>query len=873
LKLIDLVRGSSRLVVSFALSVAVYAGETGQYDAPHFTPAGEKQALPRHYAPDRDAEVLHLALDITPDFKGRSISGEATLTFKPIAKPLVELKLDAVDLSIESVRSEEKIEGYQLCDDHLIITFASAIAAEKPARVSIRYSAQPRKGLYFRTSEMGYQPGDEHLFTQGEAIDTRCWYPGYDSPNEKFTTEITCRVPRGMTVLSNGRLVSQAQDPSGLAVFHWSQDKPHANYLVSLVAGYFKSVEDKYKDIPLALYVPPSDIETANHTFRDTKDVMDFYEHDIGVDFPWAKYYQVIVQDFMEGGMENTSLTTLTENTLFTSATENLRDSDGLISHEMAHQWFGDLVTCKDWSQIWLNEGFATFYATLYDEHKNGRDAMLYHLYGTRRRLVAMTNDTRPIVSRAFEHPDDVFNYLAYQKGSMVLRMLRAQLGEDLYRLCIKTYLQRHQYGNVVTEDLAAVIEELSGRSYDQFFDQWVYHGHYPELEAAYSWDQKDKLAKISIQQNQRLSDEVLLFNFPLKILLKTKSVRVEKTVTVKDRAQDFYFPLSEAPQIVRLDPHIELLAKINFMSLSTAMIDAQLADDSDVAGRLEAVNALKDKTDGASVEKLKTVLNGDPFYGVRIEAAGALNSIHSQESLQALLDSAAQTDARARNQVMTAIAGFYNQAAYEAERKGLSAEKNPDIQAQDIKGIGNYPNSAARDFLVPLLASHSYRNSLADAAISAIRAQDDPSYIQPLRQTLESRRSDFTSAGFAAGLDALAYLARDEKVKAGVREFLLAYVNDKKESVQLGAIKALGTLEDPAAMAVLQTFARSSEETPQQQAAERSLAAIVAARKPADNLKEIRDTILALQKENQKLRKDLDTLEKKLDAKPARPR
>ncbi len=857
------------LVVCFA----AFADETAEYDAPHFTPPGDKPVAARNYAPDRDAEILHLALDITPDFKARSISGEATLTFKPIAKPLAELKLDAADLSIESVRSDEKVQSYQVADDHLIINFATPIPAGRESRVSIRYSAQPRKGLYFRTPEMGYQPGDEHLFTQGEAIDNRCWCPGYDSPNEKFTTEITCHVPQGMTVLSNGRLISQTQDSSGLSVFHWSQDKPHANYLVSLAAGYFKSVDDKYKEIPLALYVPPSDIDNAGNSFRDTKDIMDFYEHEIGVDYPWAKYYQVIVQDFMEGGMENTSLTTLTENTLFTAATENLRDSQGLIAHEMAHQWFGDLVTCKDWSQIWLNEGFATFYADLYDEHKNGRDSMLYHLYGTRRGLFAISNDTRPIVSRAFEHPDDVFNYLAYQKGSMVLRMLRAQLGEDLYRLCIKTYLQRHQFGNVVTDDLAAVVEELSGRSYDQFFDQWVYHAHYPELEASYSWDEKDKLAKISIQQTQPVSGDVLLFNFPLKILFGNKAGRLEKTVTVNERSQDFYFPLAGAPRIVRLDPHIELLAKINFTSLSTAMIDAQLADTADVAGRLEAVNALKDKTDHASVEKLEAALNRDPFYGVRVEAARALNSIHSQESLQALLDSAVQTDARARNQVMMAIAGFYDQSAYQAGRKNLSAEKNPDIQAHDIRGIANYPDAAVRETLLAMLASHSYRNSLADAAIGAIRTQDDPSYIQPLRQTLETRRADFTSGGFAGGLDALAYLSRDEKKKDAVREFLLGYVNDKRQPVQLGAIRALGTLEDPAAMAVLQTFANSSHDTPEQQAAARSLAAIQAARNPSDNLKEIRDTILQLQKENQKLRKDLDTLQKKLEAKPSKVR
>jgi aminopeptidase N len=214
-----------------------------------------------------------------------------------------------------------------------------------------------------------------------------------------------------------------------------------------------------------------------------------------------------LLNDFVWGGMENTSATMLTDRELFTPATENIVDSDSLISHEMAHQWFGDLVTCQDWSDIWLNEGFATYYALLYDGHKNGHDSMLYGLYQNARQITGMPDDTTAIVKRTYGTPEDVFgryNYLSYPKGGWVLHMLRSELGEDLYRRCIKTYLERHQYGNVVTEDLRKVIEELSGHSYEQFFDQWLYHAHNPELEASYSWDEKTKLAKITCARRRR---------------------------------------------------------------------------------------------------------------------------------------------------------------------------------------------------------------------------------------------------------------------------------------------------------------------------------------------------------------------------------
>src|SRR5262249_11923464 len=210
--------------------------------------------------------------------------------------------------------------------------------------------------------------GEMDLWTQVETMGARHWFPCFDAPNEKFTSEVTCRIPEGMVVLSNGKLVSEEKDAgSGLVAVRWLQDQPHANYLIALTAGYFKKVEDRYKDVPLAFYTPASQIEQAMKSFKDTKDIMGFFEREIGLPYPWAKYYQVVVDDFTAGGMENTTLTILTDNTLHTAATESLRDSQGLVAHEMAHQWFGDLVTCKDWSHIWLNEGFATFYEELYD--------------------------------------------------------------------------------------------------------------------------------------------------------------------------------------------------------------------------------------------------------------------------------------------------------------------------------------------------------------------------------------------------------------------------------------------------------------------------------------------------------------------------
>jgi aminopeptidase N len=825
------------------------------------------------YAPDRRVDVLHMALDVTPDFAKSAVSGTMTLSFKPIAQPLEELRLNAVDLNVHEVKSSAKIASHQVTDDAIVITFAKAIAPGQEATVTVRYSAFPQKGLYFRTPAEGYKAEEMHVWTQGETHEARHWYPGVDFPNEKFTTEMTCRVPEGMTVLSNGRQVSAERDAkTGLVAVRWRQEKPHVNYLVTLVAGHYRKITDEYRGIPLTFYTPPSDIGEAANSFRGTKEMMAFFEKEIGVPYPWAQYGQVVVHDFHWGGMENTAMTTLTDRTLFRTETENLHSSEGLVAHELAHQWFGDLVTCKDWSHIWLNEGFATYYAHLWDEHAHGRDEMNAGLFDTLRSLTSRTDTPRAIVSRRFNQPDDqfrAFGHLAYGKGGWILHMLRSQLGEDLYRQCVKTYVERRAYDTAVTQDLLAVIEELSGRSFDRFFDQWLYHAHHPELDVAYAWDEKARLAKISVRQTQKTNDSVMLFQFPLPVRFKGKAGTVEKTFEVNAAEHDFYVPLKQAPEIVRIDPGLTLLAKINFKP-PQPMLLAQLTDKDDMLGRWLAVEELSNRKDADTVARLKGVLQKDPFYGVRGKAAESLRKIHTEEALDALIASLDQPDARARNAVVSAIGGFYQPRAEEAHLRVIGNEKNPGILVTAINGLGTFGNPELREILTRLLRSESYRNRLADAAIAAMRRQDDPHYVTPLLTALRERQAAFMSRGFATALDTLAFLARRETSKDAIREFLTSLVNHPKEAVQIGAIKALGTLEDPRALAVLETFSTAAKDSPEQREAGRAIEILKGARKPVDNLQAIRAEVSDLQKDNRRLSKELDDLKKKLDARPA---
>ena len=824
----------------------------------------------QRYAPDRAVDIQHFDLDVTPDFKNRRVSGTATFTFQPILKPLGQLRLDAHDLEIHTVIGSTEIAAWQNTDRALIVTFAKPIAPTSQAKLTVTYEAEPKKGLYFRTPEMGYDPGDTHIWTQGEPIEARHWFPCFDAPNEFFTSTMTCRVPDGMTALSNGHKVSDAVDEkTKLRVIKWSQEKPHVNYLITLVAGYFKRLEEKHGDLSMSFWTAPSDFANAANSFRYTKECMEYFEAEIGVPYPWAKYDQVTVQDFHWGGMENTSISTLNASTLFSSETENIRSSQGLMAHELAHQWFGDLVTCKDWSQLWLNEGFATYYTHLFAGHKDGIDEFRYSLYRDQKRLTSRSNDTAPMVNRDYQVPEDMFRkygFLSYTKGSWILHMLRSQLGPDLFRKCVKTYLERHRHGNVVTEDLRSIIEEHSGRSFDRFFDQYVFHAHHPELNIAYAWDEKSKLAKIRVQQTQKIGDNVLLFHVPLPVRFKVDGQAVNHALPITKLAEDYYFPLAKAPQIVRIDPDLTLLAKITFAP-PTGQLHAQLADATDALGRQQAVELLAKRKDKTSVEKLTHVLRNDSFYGVRIAASRALRGIATDAAYEALAGSTDQPNAKVRSQVVSDIASQPKTGTLPHLKRILDNEKNPAIRAQIVSRLAGHEDRQANRLINQALGQASFRNQIADAAISALRKQDKPGNINKIRAALENNKAKFTTRGYANALRAVAFLGRNHRNKTELREFFAGHIHNPKRRVALAAIESLGQLGDPRAIAALEKFTANAEGDPYRRAAEQAIEKIRAARKPSDDYKNLRKEVADLKQSNSKLTKELTDLKKRFDA------
>ena len=838
---------------------------------------GQSQLLPLgldlqgkyHYAPDRKVDVQHIKLDVTPDFEKRTVSGTVSITASPISKPVELLDLDAKDISVKSVQCKEaEVQDFVSTRETLQILFKTPIPVGKKFTVVIEYSAQPNAGLYFRTPAMGYPETDTHIWTQGETHEARHWFPCFDYPNERSSTEVICHVPKDMTVLSNGKRLGEAEDKNGLKAVRWYHEKPHANYLICLVAGHLEGIKKQHRDIPLGFYTQPSLAKYAENSFRDTPDIMDYFEEEIGIAFPWPKYDQVTILDFTAGGMENTTLTTLTDGTIFSKETENLRTTRGLDAHEMAHQWFGDYVTCKDWSHLWLNEGFATYYTHLYEGHKFGRDAMLYGLYrDATGRILTQKNDKKPIVYNGYKNPMEQFDYRSYPKGSWVLHMLRSQLGEELYRKCIKAYLEKHALSSVVSEDLRQVIEDHSGRPMDRFFDQWLYHPRHPDLKITYKWMLKERMAKVTVQQTQKLDDNVLQFHFPTKLRFIVKDKIVDHPINVTKMEETFYVPLEQQPTIVRFDPDYTVLADVSF-DKPNGMLKTQLGNQADMIGRLRACTLLAERKNHESVELLTEALQNDPFFGVRIAAANALAKHDSDEALAVLAENwSKQTDARVRSAVVGKITNRYRDETPKLIADILKQEKNPAILASAIRGLGRFHGPETRQALTQFLGTDSFRNELAVAAMSAIRQLDDDELQPAVLKSLSQNEKQFRSRDYGRGLETLAHTSRRQKDKTEVREFLIQHLDHPKVNVRSAAIQALGILGDPRAITVLESLSKSDNERISRPA-EQAVAKLRESKPTAPReIIDLRKEIADVKKASDKLKTELKTLREQVEA------
>ncbi|MEM2237531.1 MAG: M1 family aminopeptidase [Candidatus Caldarchaeum sp.] len=572
-------------------------------------------------------QIKHYKLEIEVDLEEKRVDGLATISLESFGNTAF---LDAVDMEVKSV------EGCGYDYDGKTLTLHLPRAGWHEIRVG--YRAWPRTGLYFILPDRTNPERLPFVYSHGEPEYHRHWMPIYDYPNMKFTTEMLVTVPEPLEVVSNGELVSVSDKNGGLRTWHWSLDVPHTSYLISFVAGVFDKVEEDFNGLKLAYYVPKGMKNYVKNSFGKTADIIKFFSEYLNYPYPYKSYRQVCVPEFVVGGMENTTATTLTDLTLHDDHAHLDFSSDPLIAHELAHQWFGDLVTCRDWSHIWLNESFATYLENLYVLHDKGHDEFLYELYSDLKSYLDeyQKRYSRPVVMRLYRYPEELFDRHAYPKGGLVLHTIKNVVGEESFRKGLHLFLSKHAFSTADTEDLRKALEQASGMSLEHLFEQLVYSAGHPSAKVSYRWEEEIKTLRLSLKQTQR-DDSPEIYNLEIECHIHLDGEKVVRKFSLEEREVSLHIPLKTKPSHICVDPEFKLLRVVEVERPLEEVLRA-VEKCGSVVCRIEMVEFLGKHGGHRAVEALERVVKNDGFWGVSYQAAKALGEVMSEEAKQALL-------------------------------------------------------------------------------------------------------------------------------------------------------------------------------------------------------------------------------------------
>lgn len=607
---------------------------------------GSKETIkdaPYRASAKRTHDLLHTQLDIRLDWKKRHLIGKATLTLQPYFYASNHLVLDAKGFDIHQVALVEGEKLLPLKHQYdgwkLNIYLDKAYHRTETYQVLIAYTAKPdeleeknesisydNKGLYFINPD-GIDPHKpRQVWTQGETEAASCWFPTIDHPNERTTQEMAVTVANEFVTLSNGTLVSSIKHNDGTHTDYWKQELSHAPYLFALIVGEFAIIEDQWKDIPVNYYVEPKYESSAKAIFGNTPEMITFFSELLDYDFPWEKYAQIIVRDFTAGAMENTTAVIFYDN-----LNSNLRDledksHEDIIAHELIHHWFGDLLTCESWSNLTLNEAFATYGEYLWFEHKYHQDMADHHLHNDLKYyLTEARSKQTPIVRYFYEHPDRLFDRHTYQKGGRVLHMLRKYVGDEAFFTALQVYIKQHAFDTVELDQLRHAFEKVTGEDLNWFFDQWFLEAGHPVLDIKEHYDKKTKEVTVEITQLQKQKGSQL-FRLPIAIDIYLANGETERHfVIVEKEMSTFTFTANEKPLLINIDAEKMLLCeKQENKSVEQYMFQYQHAPL--FLDRLEAVTALVEKQETTTAQQTLIQAVEDEFWWIRKIAIERIN-------------------------------------------------------------------------------------------------------------------------------------------------------------------------------------------------------------------------------------------------------
>lgn len=839
---------------------------------------------PLRTAGPRPVDVRHIRLDLSVDLPRKQVDATAFLRFGTL-RPTQAITLDAVGFEVKSVAlgsvSQSDKNNPDQDKPRPPLEFrhdGKQLAIELPAEwrtglegwLVIDYRIRdPKDGLYFFGPTASEPDVPLTVWSQGEPVTNRYWIPCLDHPDQRQTTELIVTVADGFEVLSNGRLAGKKANADKTVTFHWKQEQPHVSYLVTLVVGKFDVERESWNGKEVSYYVPAGRRGDIDRTFRRTRDMMTFFSQRFGVEYPWAKYAQVVVEQFSAGGMENTTATTLTERALLTERAAVDQDAEGLIAHELAHQWWGDLVTCRDWAHLWLNEGWASFCEVLWDEHARGNDQAALNLLAKARGVIGSgTARERPIVDRRYPSPMTMFDARAYPKGAWVLHMLRAKLGDDLFWKGVKAYATEHRLKSVETSDFRRTMERVSGMNLERFFYDWTERPGWPVLEVKVEYLSNVRLTKITVKQTQ--AGEPFQFDLPVNYVpggSTAKDAWQDERFPVTEKEHTFYLRTGPAPHQVEIDPQQTILAEWRIDQGRDFWANA-LKSSPGAAYRARAAEYFGKSKAPQDRELLAERLKNEPFWGVAMEIARALGESGGDSSRDALVLGLKHREPRVRRACADAMGAFVGDEKAVAALRDLlkRGDASESVEAAALHAYARVRAADAVAVLLPWLAKPSHNEALRVAALKGLGDARDLSALDSIVEWTNRGKPRDARIGALQALAAVATTANpDDAQRKTIATAIGACLEGESPPVRRAAAEAIRNLGRAASpsLDVLEMIARHDPNEFVAETARKAVEAIRANTPAPVEVTRLREELEKLKKANDDMRKRLDRFEK----------
>jgi aminopeptidase N len=790
----------------------VFLGRRAAMDTPPFEPfpptGRSPWSGPDHSRRDLDFHVRHYKLTLQIDLENHELRGRVAVTIESLREELREAALDAAELRIELVRAGKRTLPYVLEGERIRVTLPRALGVGQKTTFEISYSTRPRKGIYFVGPTEAEPERTLGAWTQGQADDTHWWMPCLESTESRATHEQIITVPSGYRVVGNGRLVARhANRRAGTVTWHWKLETTHPAYLTSLVVGKYVELLARAGAVPLQYYVPKGREKVARTAFKNTPRMIANFSRVFGHPYAFTKYAQTLVPDFTYGGMENTSATTLFDRMLEMPGDSLDEGYDMLIAHELAHQWWGDLVTCRDWSEGWLNEGFATYSEIVTREDDAGMDdAHFGRLEQMCSYLVEDGSDyRRALVERRYEYPTEIFDRHLYEKGALVLHMLRATLSDSAWRRSLKRYVRRHAFGPVETADLRRACEDETGRNLMWFFDQWVHAGGHPELKVERRWGERARCLTLTIEQIQPEDGGLTpAFRLPmtLEVAVGTEMRRIP--IEIRERKQTIQVPLPSKPRYVALDPEHHVMKLLDFPRADEELLFG-LERSAHPIERIRCARELAARSDERVVEGLLRALKRDKFWGVRAAAAVSLGEVGRRVPGMAdrIAPSAMREHTRVRRAVIWALGWLADESAQKHLRRVVAKDASTFNVGWALIAIARAKPADAFERITSELPRPSHRDMLQVLGFDALALLKDRRAVDLFLEHTSLKYRNETRAGATKAIGKMG--VRTDALETRLIELL----RDRWFRVRNNAAWSLWKIKSPKAEAAIASALR----------------------------------------------------------------